>query len=143
MANSRGFSLSELLLVIGVLGFLSAMAIPNYSAFIIRSNRIQAEHILLQNQQYLEQVYSQKGSYIDKGRYIHLPHVRVPLEGVQLYQISFLKRDPPDPHTYTLIATPILNSIQANDGSICVDSDKNLYEHRNGNCSTERNILIN
>nr|WP_274381183.1 type IV pilin protein [Pseudomonas cavernae] len=41
--EQRGFSLIELMIVIGIIGILAAIAYPNYQEYIIKSNRAAAQ----------------------------------------------------------------------------------------------------
>jgi len=59
----RGFSLVELLLTVTVIGILAAIAIPSYSAYIVRGQRTAAKTALLQAAQFLERNYTVNGCY--------------------------------------------------------------------------------
>lgn len=41
--NSQGFTLLELMIVVAIVGILSAIAIPSYSQYVIRANRADAQ----------------------------------------------------------------------------------------------------
>jgi len=59
----RGFTLVELIIAMAVLALLAAIAIPSYSAYVVRGKRAQAKTSLLQAAQSMERVYSQSGCY--------------------------------------------------------------------------------
>jgi type IV pilus assembly protein PilE len=59
----RGFSLVELLLTVTVVGILAAIAIPSYSAYLVRGQRAAAKTALLQAAQFLERNYTSTGCY--------------------------------------------------------------------------------
>jgi type IV pilus assembly protein PilE len=59
----RGFSLIELMIAVAVAAILAVVAIPSYSAYVIRSKRAEAKTALLQAAQYLERNFSQAGCY--------------------------------------------------------------------------------
>ena len=51
----NGFSLVELLLVLGLIGLLAAMAYPNYTHLLVRTRRLEAQSALLNLANRLEQ----------------------------------------------------------------------------------------
>jgi len=51
----NGFSLVELLLVLGLIGLLAAMAYPNYTHVLVRTRRLEAQTALLNLANRLEQ----------------------------------------------------------------------------------------
>jgi len=64
---SGGFTLMELLIVMVIIGILTAIAMPNYSEYIARGNRSDAKGQLLQVAQWLERVRTEGNSYIPAG----------------------------------------------------------------------------
>jgi len=63
-ARSRGFTLMELLITVGILAILAAIAIPSYSAYVVRGQRASAKVVLLQTAQSLERYYTANGAYL-------------------------------------------------------------------------------
>jgi type IV pilus assembly protein PilE len=63
MHPSKGFTLIELMIVVAVIGILSAIAYPSYQQYIARSYQAEAKAELLQLAQRLEQFYSNSGNY--------------------------------------------------------------------------------
>ena len=61
--RARGFTLIELLLAIAVVAILAAIAIPSYSAYIVRGQRAAAKTGLEQMAQFLERNYTASGCY--------------------------------------------------------------------------------
>jgi len=61
--RSRGFTMIELLVGVVVVAILAAIAIPSYSAYIIRGQRAAAKAALEQAAQYLERNYTSNGCY--------------------------------------------------------------------------------
>lgn len=55
----NGFSLVELLLVLGLIGLLAAMAYPNYTHVLVRTRRLEAQTALLNLANRLEQENAQ------------------------------------------------------------------------------------
>jgi len=62
--GSRGFSLIELMVTVAVVAILSAIAIPAYNSYVLRSHRSEAMNALTSNRQQLERCYSQNFSYL-------------------------------------------------------------------------------
>jgi type IV pilus assembly protein PilE len=61
--RSSGFTLIELLLTVILVGILAAIAIPSYSAYVVRGQRAAAKVALEQAAQYLERNYTAYGCY--------------------------------------------------------------------------------
>ena len=62
--KQRGFSLLELMITVGVLAILAAIAIPSYSAYTQKANRTDAVQAMTYDAQFLERCYSQTFSYL-------------------------------------------------------------------------------
>jgi len=56
--QNRGFSLIELMIVIVIAGILTAIAVPSYSRYVIRSKRAAAYSCMTQISALMEQVYA-------------------------------------------------------------------------------------
>lgn len=60
----KGFSLIELMVVVAIVGVLSAIAFPSYSSYITRSKRTECRAALMQVMQQQERYYTQKNEYL-------------------------------------------------------------------------------
>jgi type IV pilus assembly protein PilE len=63
--RQTGVTLKELLTVIVILGVLSAIAVPSYRNYLIRTNRSDAKSALMQLQANQEKFYIQNNEYTD------------------------------------------------------------------------------
>lgn len=61
--KAKGFTLIELMIVVAVVGILSAIAYPSYAEYILRGHRADARAGLLQAQQWLERAATASGKY--------------------------------------------------------------------------------
>lgn len=61
--RSQGFTLIELMIVVAVIGILSAIVYPSYTEYIRRGHRADARAGLLQAQQWLERAATATGQY--------------------------------------------------------------------------------
>ena len=98
---------------VAVVGILAAIALPNYSAYIMRSHRAEARNTLLAVAQRLEQNYTLAGTYAatPAGAAINNASItawgldQIPLSGAARYTITFATGQP-TATTFTLQATP-------------------------------------
>lgn len=62
-SRTRGFTLIELMIVVGVIGIISVIAFPSYTEYVQRSHRANARAALLQTSQWLERAATAQGAY--------------------------------------------------------------------------------
>jgi type IV pilus assembly protein PilE len=113
--KKNGFSLIELMIAVGIVGILAAIAIPSYSAYVKRANRTDATRSLSVTAQALERCYSQNFTYSNTA-----PHVCAanagPIPSSQGYYTVTVTVLPGPPETYSLVAVPVLPP-QTNDAA--------------------------
>lgn len=117
MKYSKGFSLIELMIVVVLIGIISAIAIPQYSQYVIRGNRAAAQSFMLdvsnREKQYMLDARSYTNSLATLG-------MTPPADVSNNYTIT-ISAPAGTPPTYTITATPVVGSKQANDGNLTLD----------------------
>lgn len=101
--RSRGFTLIELMVVLVVVGILSAIAIPSYTRYILRSHRTSAQAVLAETAQFMERFYTTNNTYA--GAALLTAVVPRNAGGTEVrYNVSFV--EDPDAQAYVLQAIP-------------------------------------
>jgi len=108
---AEGFTLLELLIVMSVIGLLSALAMPIYQTAQARSQRQLAKLALMKSAQWLEQAATTQGSY----------PADLPVSVWQTPELKYRISINSQSQTYVLTATPFGNQ-QADDcGSLTLN----------------------
>lgn len=113
MQRAKGFTLIELMIVVAIVGILTAIAYPSYLSFIQDARRTDAEADLLDLAQWMERRFTVDGRYTTaSGARPTLPFVKSPKDGAELfYDLSVAAST----SSYTLFAAPAAPGPQAND----------------------------
>lgn len=103
--TQTGITLVELLVTVGIVGILAAIAYPSYRQYALRGNRTEGKVELLEAAQELEKCYTRFGAYNDPGciAFTRLRDGTRPSEGGR-YLISFAEAT--TQNTYELQAVP-------------------------------------
>ena len=112
----QGFTLIELMIVVAIVGILSAIAYPSYAEYIRKGHRADARAGLLQAQQWLERASTATGVYPVSGSapdYALPPALTWDGDTTKRYTIGF--QGAPTNATFTLVATRKVGSPQATD----------------------------
>jgi type IV pilus assembly protein PilE len=117
LRRQTGVTLIELMVVIAIVGIVSAVALPAYHQHVLRSNRSNAEAILLETAQFMQRYHTANNSYVNAA----LPTAVVPKgatgTGVK-YNVSFSVT--PTASAYTVQAVPANGQASDSCGTLTV-----------------------
>ena len=116
--NQKGFTLTELMIVVAIIGILASIALPNYTQYIIRANRAaaQSEMLAIANRQ--EQYLLANRDYADKS-IIESSGYSLPLEVGDKYSYAIAIGAGVAP-SYTITFTP--SGSQSVDGNLTLNN---------------------
>ncbi|MBS1135727.1 MAG: pilus assembly protein PilE [Burkholderiaceae bacterium] len=117
----RGFTLIELLVVMVIAGILAAIAIPNYSEYVVRSNRSAAQSFIANVASRQAQFFLDRRTYATTVAALNLP---VPAEVATRYAFAIDVQAGP-PLTYTVTATPTGPQVNDRCGALTINQAGN------------------
>ena len=116
----KGFTLTELVMVMAIVAILTAIAVPSYWAFIARSNRSEARSQVLIAANWVERWRTQQGSYLGAAAALPLTLRQSPAQGAAKYDIALPVNTA---IAYTLTATPTVGGPMATDVCTSISID--------------------
>ncbi|MGH8686272.1 MAG: type IV pilin protein [Burkholderiales bacterium] len=118
---AAGFTLTELLIAVAIVGILATIAYPSYQDHLRKGRRSAAQSFMLdmavREQQYL----------LDARRYaggagaLNALNLAVPADVSRFYAVTIGPAAPTVPPSYLITATPIAGSAQVADGALTLD----------------------
>jgi type IV pilus assembly protein PilE len=117
----RGFTLIELVVVVAIAAILATIAIPNYSEYVLRSNRSSA-------QAFIRDIASRQSQFfLDRRTYattVAALNMVAPTEVAARYDVAIAVNAGP-PLTYTVTATPTGAQVKDRCGALTIDQAGN------------------
>ena len=101
--KNQGFTLIEVMVVVAIVGILSAIAYPSYTEYIARGHRAEARANLLQAAQWMERAATANGTYPTASS---AASAIAALEAQLKMDRYGIKVDSANGSSYTLTATP-------------------------------------
>jgi type IV pilus assembly protein PilE len=134
MERMRGFSLMELIIVMGIAAILAALATQSYSRYVLRSHRTDAHHMLMAIAQAQERWYATHNRYIDDLSKLGYGDSPLSPNGYYTLAISVM-----DDEGFKATATPV--GPQSHDvcGSLSIDNAGHKLPGRDSDLNTNGN----
>ncbi len=120
--TQHGFSMIELIIVIAIIGILSAIAIPSYTAYMQKTRRIDATTFLQETAGEQYRFFTENNRYATEMQELGYGAAATFPSKEGLYTVSIAN---PTPTSYVLTAAPVTGGAQAGDaecGSITLSS---------------------
>jgi len=115
---NRGFTLIELMIAVAVVAIVAMIAIPSYTAQMVKSRRSSAEAVLLDIAQRQQQYLLDVRSYAPD---VATLKTTTPVNVYTYYTIAIAAAAGPPP-TFTATATPIAGTAQAGDVTLTINN---------------------
>lgn len=89
MKHERGFTLVEILIVVALIGILSAIAFPSYNEYVRKSQRAEVQRVLAEANQYLKRYFGAQDTY--EGAELPAGLTQSPTTGTAVYVIELME----------------------------------------------------
>ena len=129
MRKAGGFTLTELVVILAVIAILTALALPNYQSFVMKSRRMEAKELLYEAAQRQQQFFTMFNVYTTNTGSLAVPTTST--NGY--YTLGIAAGTTGNINTsYLLTATPVSGTSQA--------GDSDCYAFRLNSLGTKSNV---
>ena len=115
---NRGFTLIELMIAVAIVAIVAMIAIPSYTAQMVKGRRSSAEAVLLDIAQRQQQYLLDVRGYAPNWATLN---TTIPVNVSNYYTIAIVEAAGPPP-TFTASATPLAGTAQAGDVVLTIDN---------------------
>ncbi|MFK7963743.1 MAG: type IV pilin protein [Burkholderiaceae bacterium] len=124
--TQQGFSFIELLVTMVIVGIITAVAVPSYGSYVLRTARADARATMLQVNQFMERFYAMNSAYDQRldGAAVALPPAltTVPSGAAKPRFIVSIDAATLTPNSYTIQAVPANASASDTCGTLTLSS---------------------
>jgi type IV pilus assembly protein PilE len=116
----KGFTLVELMVVVAIIGILMSVALPSYNSYTIKSQRTDAQRLMVEHGQSLERYFTANGRYATTAGGTTCGGTAPTAPANLPYALTCAVNATTG--VYTITATVTSGSSQAADGNLTLDS---------------------
>lgn len=120
--GKKGFTLTEVMLTVVIIGILAAVAIPSYTGYVTRTRRSEAVSALQAVALYEEKARAESGSYVSEAVLIATYGLK-PGSGGNYTPSEYYNIEIIDPDTDSFTATAAGKGAQNGDVTFAIDQD--------------------